>query len=206
MIIMKHTSPSPLHCRGFTLVELLVVISIIAILASVGFSVYQKAIENTRKTSATVCMNGLIQACDAFYEEFTRLPMAQTAAIDAEQVTDNQFMSPLLGLPIAQIENPINRVFFEFKNAKGKGEAAFDGLERTENRAELLGPWDNPTKSDRYYRVMLNYDYDNQLREPQAVGNEILWDRRAVAYHMGKDGKVGGEYDQDNVYSWSKSR
>ena len=82
---------------------------------------------------------------------------------------------------------------------------AVGGLERTENRAELVGPWFNPSKSDRYYRLMFNYDYDNQLREPQALGNEIIWDRRVIGYHMGKDGKIGGKNDSDNVYSWNKS-
>jgi hypothetical protein len=53
---------------------------------------------------------------------------------------------------------------------------------------------------------MFNYDYDNQLREPQALGNEIIWDRRVIGYHMGKDGKIGGKHDEDNVYSWNKSQ
>ena len=145
-------------------------------------------------------------ACDAFYEEYQALPMANTSTIDAEQVTDNQLMGPLLGTPSAQDENPKYQTFFEWKKAKGKGDSAYEGLERTENRAELMGPWFNPNKSDRYYRIVFNYDYDNQLREPQALGNEILWDRRAIGYHMGKDGKIGGKNDQDNVYNWNKSR
>jgi prepilin-type N-terminal cleavage/methylation domain-containing protein len=203
--IMKHTLPTSFTRRGFTLVELLVVISIIAVLASLGFGMYNKALETTKKTEATQCLSNLIMACDSFFEEYQALPMATTSAIDAEQVTDNRLMGPLLGQQGSQDENPKFQTFFTWKQAKGKGASAVGGLERTENRAELVGPWFNPSKSDRYYRLMFNYDYDNQLREPQVLGNEIVWDVRVIGYHMGKDGKVGGSNDSDNVYSWPKS-
>ena len=203
---MKHTLPSSFKRRGFTLVELLVVISIIAVLASLGFGMYNKALETTKKTEARQCLGSLQLACDAFFEEYQALPMATTSSIDAEQVTDNRLMGPLLGQQGAQDENPKFQTFFTWKMAKGKNDSAYSGLERTQNRAELLGPWFNPNKSDRYYRLMFNYDYDNQLREPQALGNEIIWDRKVIGYHMGKDGRIGGKNDSDNVYSWNKSR
>lgn len=203
---MKHTPSSSFMRRGFTLVELLVVIAIIAVLASLGMVGYNKALQTTKKTEATQCLGKLVMACDAFFEEYQALPMATTAAQDSEQVTDNRLMGPLLGQQSAQDENPKFLTFFTWKQAKGKGNSAFGGLERTENRADLLGPWNNPSKADRYYRLMFNYDYDNQLREPQALGNEIIWDRRVIGYHMGKDGKIGGKNDSDNVYSWNKSR
>lgn len=191
--------------RGFTLVELLVVISIIIVLMGIAFPIANKVRETAKKTSAKTCMGQLVLACDSFYENYQYLPMSGTSAIDAEQTTDNQFMAPLLGLRVAQDENPKFLTFFEFQLAKGKGDNAYDGLVRTDNRAELLGPWRNPEKTDRHYRLMLNYDNDNQLREPNSLGSEILFDRRVIAWHMGKDGKVGGEYNEDNVYSWNKS-
>ena len=49
--------------RGFTLVELLVVIAIIAVLASLGFGMYNKALETTKKTEATQCLGKLVMAC-----------------------------------------------------------------------------------------------------------------------------------------------
>ena len=202
---MKHTSLPPSRRRGFTLVELLVVISIIAVLAGVGFSIFAKVRETANKTSAVTCMSGLVQASDAYFEEYQSMPMSNSSPTDAEQVTNNQLMSILLGMQSAQPDNPKFIAFFEFKNARGEGAGEYDGLSRSENRAELLGPWLNPQRTDRYYRLMYNYDYDNQLREPQALGNEIIFDRNVLVYHMGKDGKVGGEFDEDNVYSWQKS-
>ncbi len=200
----QYLTPSSLR-RGFTLVELLVVIAIIAVLASLGFAGFNMAIQKAKKTSAQTCMGQLVLASDDYYEAYQQLPLGSTSNQDEEQVTDNQLMAALLGLTSAEEENYKLESFFKFKAAKGKGQAAHDGIERSDNRAELLGPWLNKVKDDRYYRVMYNYDYDNELREPQALGNEIIYDVKSLVYHRGKDGKVGGKNDQDNVYSWSKS-
>lgn len=200
---MKLTKSSH-HHRGFTLVELLVVISIIAVLMGIAFPIAMRVKETAKKTSARTCMGQLVLACDSFYENYQYLPMSNTSSVDDEQETDNQFMAPLLGLRIAQDENPQFQSFFKFQLAEGKGEDAYNGLVRTDNRAELLGPWLNKSKNDRYYIVVLNYDNDNQLRPPNEVGAEPLFDRRAIVYHKGKDGKAGGKYNEDNVYSWNK--
>jgi hypothetical protein len=140
-------------------------------------------------------------ACSAFFEEYQALPMATTSAIDAEQVTDNRLMAPLLGLKVASDENPKFKIFFFWKAAKGTGNSAVGGLVRTETTASLVDPWGN------FYRVVFNYDNDNILREPQATGrNEVIYDRRVLAYSLGPDGIAGGEGEKDNIYSWIVSR
>ncbi|MDA7655310.1 type II secretion system protein GspG [Akkermansiaceae bacterium] len=164
----------------------------------------EKALETTKKTEALEalqCISKLIHACDAFFEEYQALPMATTSAIDAEQVTDNRLMAPLLGLKVASDENPKLKTFFSWKAAKGTGNSAVGGLVRTETTASLVDPWGN------FYRVVFNYDNDSILREPQATGrNEVIYDRRVLAYSLGPDGIAGGEGEKDNIYSWSVSR
>ena len=146
-------------------------------------------------------MSKLVMACDAFFKEYQALPMASTSAIDAEQVTDNRLMAPLLGLKVASDENPNLKTFFSWKAAKGTGNSAVGGLVRTETTASLVDPWGN------FYRVVFNYDNDNILREPQATGrNEVIYDRRVLAYSLGPDGIAGGEGEKDNIYSWNVSR
>ena len=154
-----------------------------------------------KKPEALLCLGKLINACDAFFEEYQALPMASTSAIDAEQVTDNRLMAPLLGLKVASDENPKFKIFFFWKAAKGTGNSAVGGLVRTETTASLVDPWGN------FYRVVFNYDNDNILREPQATGrNEVIYDRRVLAYSLGPDGIAGGEGEKDNIYSWIVSR
>lgn len=161
-----------------------------------------KAVETTqKKVEALQCIRKLVMACDAFFEEYQALPMATTSAIDAEQVTDNRLMAPLLGLKVASDENPNLKTFFSWKAAKGTGNSAVGGLVRTETTASLVDPWGN------FYRVVFNYDNDNIIREPQATGrNEIIYDRRVLAYSLGPDGIAGGKGEKDNIYSWNVSR
>jgi len=200
----RHSSHSHLR-RAFTLVELLVVITIIAVLAGLGFAGFNLALEASKKTSARAAIGALAQASDDYFESYQQLPLGSQTNNDEERRTDNELMATLLGLDSAEDENQKLINFFSFKDAKGKGNAAYDGLERTQSRAELLGPWFNKQKDDRYYRVVYNYDYGKDLKEPQSLGGEIFYDRQHLIYHMGKDGKVGGKNDKDNVYSWNKS-
>jgi len=200
---MKYNKHLTSTTRGFTLIELLIVIGIIATLAGIGFAGFRVLIENAKKTSAQACMAVLITSCDDYYTEYNFLPDSSNSGTnDEEKPTDNTLMAPLLGLQSAQNENFKLRSFFEFKDAKGKNNAAHDGLERTQTRAELLGPWLNTSKENRYYRVVLNYDYDEFIVEPSAIGSEQRFDRHVLIYHAGKDGKTGGKNNDDNVYSW----
>lgn len=201
---MKYNKHLTSTQRGFTLIELLIVIGIIATLAGIGFAGFQVLIQNAKKTSAQACMGVLSTSCDDYFNQYNFLPDSanSSGSTDEEKLTDNTLMAALLGLQSAQNENFKLLTFFEFKDAKGKKNAAHDGLERTQTRAELLGPWLNASKEDRYYRVVLNYDYDDFITEPSAVGNEQIFDRQVLIYHLGKDGKSGGKNNDDNVYSW----
>ncbi len=63
---MKYT-PSPLHCpqrpaRGFTLIELMIALAIVALLAAVAFPSFQGSVRKGRRAEALTALSALQQA------------------------------------------------------------------------------------------------------------------------------------------------
>ncbi|MEY4978207.1 MAG: hypothetical protein RLZZ352_477 [Pseudomonadota bacterium] len=56
-----------LRCTGFTLVELMVTVAIIAILASVALPSYQNYVTEMRRNAAQSCMLELVQFTERYY-------------------------------------------------------------------------------------------------------------------------------------------
>ncbi len=55
--------------KGFTLVELMIVVAIVAILAAIAFPTYQESVRKTRRTDAQGMMMQLAQRMERFYAE-----------------------------------------------------------------------------------------------------------------------------------------
>jgi prepilin-type N-terminal cleavage/methylation domain-containing protein len=60
--------------RGFSLIELLVVMAIIAILAAVGTTQYMKYIANSRYARLESTLKQMMLVAEDFYSEFNRYP------------------------------------------------------------------------------------------------------------------------------------
>jgi prepilin-type N-terminal cleavage/methylation domain-containing protein len=130
------------HPLGFTLVELLIVIAIIAILAGLAFPAVQGALQSGKKAQARNDVHQLAAAIKAFQLEYGRLPGTGTS----DGPAPGDLMTTLTS---SNSQNPRGIVFFEPKIAKqGKG-----GLDGTVYK----DPWGNP------YTITLDYNYDNKV-------------------------------------------
>ncbi len=56
--------------KGFTLVELLIVVAIIGVLSTVGIPTFRKMVQKAKKSEAKVALGGLYTAETAFYSEY----------------------------------------------------------------------------------------------------------------------------------------
>lgn len=198
-LMKAHTSLRTFR-QGFTLVELLVVIAIIAILATMAVTGARIAQNAASNAAAKAAIGDLTNALDSFYDDQDSLPLGRSYEEDTEVRTDNELTNVLTGIDTD--ENPSGITYLTFKKAKGSNNNYWDGMHRTSSTSALYGPWKNRNQNERYYRVMMNYDYNEFVQEPNNVGSEEVYGYKYLIYHAGKDGELGGEENLDNIYSW----
>ncbi|MEM6911133.1 MAG: prepilin-type N-terminal cleavage/methylation domain-containing protein [Verrucomicrobiota bacterium] len=174
--------PLPLSRRlaGFTLLELLTVITIIAVLAGLSFPAYQMVTNKARRAAATTTVNALAQACESFALEYNRYPQgATTTTTDSAYNTANtqsefaavpgsynaRFMSELTGIGTDDGTRYINFKglrFLESKDATGDISGDYkDGfvLNSSGNQVELFDPFGFP------YIVAVDGDFDKAINK-----------------------------------------
>ena len=136
-------APRSKTSAAFTLVELLVVISIIAILAGLSFPAVNGALDSAKKTQAKNNAVQIAGAVSAYELEYGKLPTNSAGLVDSA------FMNILTGSDTANNSRGI--VFLEAQAwRKGKGGT---------NSVGYCDPWD----STKAYSIALDADYDNKV-------------------------------------------
>lgn len=220
------TPKHPRNSAGFTLVELLTVIAIIAILMGILFPTIGAAIENAKKTQAKNDELQLVNAIKAYYTEYGRYPIdPATSAGDvtygsATNATANANQNDLMNVlrypykptdtppTIVTTLNPRKINFLEVREAKNVGKA---GKEREGIGGAGAGftdmwldPWGN------VYAIKMDGDYDNSLTNPYGTGKNAgaaNLSLGVIVWTYGRDSKAGvrGSGDvknADDVLSW----
>ena len=184
---------------AYTLVELLVVIGIIAVLASLAFSATRAVLGNAYKMQTKTQLASLQNAVNEYYTQYNRMPGSGKAdeTVRLNQGTD--LLAILLGdVSGPDSANPAGICFLPTTPAKSGRNGLLD---QGEGRLSLLDHWGNPLF------LILDRDKDGRVPNPDAKNEEISISRAApqwlrtsaAAFSAGPDGAVG---TRDDIVLW----
>lgn len=159
--------------QGFTLVELLVVITIIAILMGLLFPVVGAARQSAQKAVAKSACTSIVVGITQFYTEYGIYP----TGITSPTTTNTALMDILRGNDAGKTANPRKIPFFTYKEAKSQAKPR-DGYKN----GTLYDPW------GKVYNVAFDDNYDNQTDVSDYGGKKL--DVGAAVWSYGKDGKA----------------
>ena len=119
MIVRRHT-PARLARRGFTLVEVLAVITIILILAGLATVSVQAAMSRARVNEARVKAQSIIKAADLHYTTTSQIPSIE------QLINRTEDGPPLLNGGLAAITDPWGNLFnLEYVQSDAAGASRF---------------------------------------------------------------------------------
>lgn len=96
--------------KGFTLIEVLVVVVIVAILAAISVPIYIQYVEGARASDAQATIGAIYNAAKMYYQDRSEDPtdveqLENLGYLDIDEATKNQWSFTLVGSnPISQIE------------------------------------------------------------------------------------------------------
>lgn len=192
------THPQRRAGHGFTLVELLVVISIIIVLAAMSFGAANMAMNKARKVQALNDAKAIEMAIDGFFQEYSRFPAVSAGSDQIQTVGDAgvELLTVLLGKeePGANMQNPRQIPFLTIKEGKGnKGGIIYGRGGGSATIQGLYDPWGKP------YFIMMDDDFDDQIQDPIKSG-QVIRNRKVVVYTLGNDDQAG---TADDVKTWN---
>jgi prepilin-type N-terminal cleavage/methylation domain-containing protein len=194
---MKTRSACRGSAKGFTLVELLVVISIIVVLAAMGVNVAASAITRAKKLRSTNDATQLLHGIENFDRDYGRFP--DFGATGEEAQTDGEAGAELLTILLGKeevsdsMQNKKQTAFVEFKESQSRNHG---GLVYSSGAADarpegLYDAWGNP------FHIKIDTENDGALEDPFTRGKVIR--ASVIVYSYGADKKAGGN---DDVKTW----
>jgi len=183
---------------GFTLVELLVVISIIVVLAALSFGAAQTAIKKANTLKSKTTATAIASSVEQYYQEYSKLPTIGGASdeVRTEGEAGIELLLVLLGKEddTGTMQNPRKLPFLTVETGKNKNKG---GLVYSNGGAGgqiegLYDAWGQP------FYIKMDTEYEDEILNPLIQGN-VIRDKKVIVYSYGADKKIGGG---DDVTSW----
>ena len=196
---MKDSPSKKKSRKGFTLVELLVVISIIAILTGLISSAVTKSLNRSKMLETKNTAIQIVQAIESYYHEYGYLPPCEIGGSGYSQdskydTTKSDLISILAGEDKKKNRKEI--IFYRGKQANRKGGSGLE-FSNSSKIVKLRDSWGNG------FLVAMDTNYDEKIYSPH---NILLRGKRAIVWTNGKDKQINltkaHKCNRDNVYSW----
>jgi prepilin-type N-terminal cleavage/methylation domain-containing protein len=189
--------------RGFTLVELLVVLTVIAVLLGLLFPVFSGVQERAKRVEAKNDLTQIVTAVNAYYTEYGTYPLPEGINADGYTVgvggaSSKDVFDALRGMPSSL--NPRRIAFINPAEVKDRNHPR-SGVAPPPN-GQFYDPWGQP------YVLRMDADYDEQVPNPyppDAGAGPTRVRRGVIAWSQGRDGILGksGKFaGSDDVISW----
>ena len=185
-----------LPSKGFTLVELLVVMTIIAVLAAGVLVGGQAAIRNARRLQAKNIAVSLAGSVANYRSEYMRYPFPGGNKKEQMQ-SDATFISNLTGK-----DDTLNKKRINFLDGipQAKGNPPAGGLSVIGSQSSVFDPYGN------YYDIYIDHDGDDEITDPEGGGQPLSMKIGVIS--KGEDGMLSGQNPEgkdatkDNCKSW----
>jgi prepilin-type N-terminal cleavage/methylation domain-containing protein len=204
---MKIQIKQPTH-RGFTLVELLVVIVIIAVLSALGFAVGTGALQKARMVTAQSSATNVANAVEAFYSEYHLLPDPTGASADNSsspyETVDDSNGTDLLDILAGfeddtdDMQNDRKVKFLSVKEAENPKKGGIVYNSTGDKVVGIYDSWGQP------FFLVLDYDYDGRLvftPSSKYTYDAKLNNKRVAVYSLGTNSPDDAKR-KDLVKTW----
>lgn len=179
-------SPSVPSASGFTLVEMLVVVAIIAILASILIPSVGAAQKSAKKRKAEVECNAIKTAVEQFFSDFKYMPWGDPDDAKSRVGDDAWTQTPdehKNAMSLLRGENKLRKAYLEISTRDAK-----DSSSSEEDEGIFYDPWKNP------YHIGMDRNLDQQVDYTYG-GSTKTYKTRVLVLSNGPDGEPDTDDD-----------
>ncbi len=180
--------------RAFTLVELLVVISIIAILAAIAVPSFSAILKKMKREQAKALAMQIANSIKAYYAEYNKYPLpADGSATEVAPLpTDELLTGTLMATDIVSNPKKINYLP-ELKTVEG--DKMGPGMKQEGEMMRIVDPW------GKEYFVIMDADYSGNIENPDVASTSTKLYQTVLVWSAGPDGDENTW--EDNITTWS---